>query len=341
MRNSEVPRQARPSVDQDPHIQQNDTRGGFSLDQMRDSLCMRSMRESTVPALVSGVFRALVLIVVCREAAAQDFKAWLEKDRAALKTFLDGKGAPAVARDRGTTSVWSYGYFYHDDLIDLAASTRMVAVRGRRNTLVRRSGDLARSGLRIHSLSHRQSLSERELVILHATEGSVAFSCHDSPVWIAEVADQLQQVLGVRDAALDVQPVFPLHESLLIPNDEVIVSFDRALTRRDVLNVLAPVRDRLGLLDIQSLRASSWIVKIRGSQRGRNHAVSRALSQVEGIRAAEPNHELVRLYGRPPAVTPALTSEENVLLNLLSSINADATAREMTDNGWDVLGSPW
>jgi len=123
-----------------------------------------------------------------------------------------------------------YGYFYKGTLLELVPSNRLVAVQEKDGSFAGLAED---NGFQRDALSERQPLKERQLGIYRLPKAARDQSAELDPVTLMEPLAQA--------AGNVVQPVFERGQALLIPSDEIILGFERAMARKGIF--LPPRRE--------------------------------------------------------------------------------------------------
>lgn len=157
-------------------------------------------------------------------------------------------------------------------------------------------------GLTQDPLSGHAALKDRKLSIYRIAAPKGTRSNGSS---ISSTIESLKLETG-----MVIQPVFAQGDALMIPSDEVIVRFTQDTSLDEARKYLAAYMNSVGITGIRGHRKNTYILTINNPSDGRCYAVCQALSKLEGIAFAEPNHIVVTLDDQEDAAGMNLPTPE-------------------------------
>ena len=197
------------------------------------------------------------------------------------------------AQDPLTPETHPFGYYYKGQYIALDPSPHLVAMSGEQAEFTTFATDrrLARD-----ALSDREVLLERRLSLYRIPSGVVGPQRMELDTRMLEFA---------RSSGEETQPVFERGQSLLIPSNELIVRFEDDTALDAANRFFEARRDELGIANVEEHRRNTFKLTIDNASNGRVYSVCQALSALDGIEFAEPNHIMIMLDSpMKPSLSP-------------------------------------
>ena len=194
-----------------------------------------------------------------------------------------------------------YGYYYKGKLVSLRASKRLVAIN---ETGTAFRGFVNVHGLKRDPMSERAPLKKRNLGL------------YSLPIPTSKTAKRIDLQVQMEGFAQttreEIQPVFEQGQALLIPSDEVIVGFKKALDLTQATSYFAPHTKTQGIVEVREHRKNTYILRIDNPSNGRVYQVCQFLAKQEGIDFAEPNH-IVLFLGEPRPPRPPVDIQKELI----------------------------
>ena len=185
-----------------------------------------------------------------------------------------------------------YGYYYKGRLVSLRASKRLVAIN---ETGTAFRGFVSVHGLKRDPMSERAPLKKRNLGLYSLP---IPTTKTDKGIDL-----RMQMEKFAQTTREEIQPVFEQGQALLIPSDEVIVGFKKAVDLTQAKSYFAPHAKTQGIVEVREHRRNTYILRIDNPSNGRVYQVCQFLAKREGIDFAEPNH-IVLFLGEPKPPRP-------------------------------------
>jgi hypothetical protein len=191
-----------------------------------------------------------------------------------------------AAADKATAAVAAgfpappqYAYMYKDKVTTLVPSLHYVAVFRQEQGQEQAEAVGKDLGLTLDPRSESAALKPR---------GVLLFNVGGAVEKLDENARQISLLLlGTND--VPVQPVFDQAGALLIPSDEIIVSFRADTTLEKAKEFLTDPHREWDVADVREQRPRTFIATIRHPFRGRCYRVCLQLAREKPIAFAEPN----------------------------------------------------
>ncbi len=189
----------------------------------------------------------------------------------------------------------SYAYYFKGRLVSLSPSTELVALP--------QASAAAMAAVRSQGLTQVQGRKTAKLEDRGYALYRLPAAGKDKSAALSVSRTATRDTLL---ASAEAQPVFDQGWALLVPCERLVVGFDAAATADEALACLGTAKDELGILTLDLLRPKTFAATISSPADGRAFAVAKALSQVDGVRFAEPDQMVVwqrELAAKTPAAT--------------------------------------
>ena len=180
-----------------------------------------------------------------------------------------------------------YSYTAGNEQVTLNPSPNLLVINDSNSTKKDlHTKSLARIGVVLDTLSQKNGLKRSGLKLYRRTQLK---SSSQEKGFKSLVKDQLN------DENIITQPVFEQGEALLIPGNEIIVTFKMEKKIAEQKQLLAPLMKELEITEIKAAGGNSLLLTINHPDDGRCYQVCRELIKLPGLKSAEPNHLIITL----------------------------------------------